>query len=300
MSDPGHHHAVRVTLAGLAVNVLLAVSKLVAGLLGHSYALIADAIESMGDILGSVVIWGGLRYGSRPPDGDHPYGHGKAEALAALAVAAMVLAAGVGIAVKSVHEIVTPHHAPAAWTLIVLVAVVGIKETMFRVARRAARRASSTAVEVDAWHHRSDALTSVAAFIGISVALVGGPGWEPADDWAALAAAGVIVINAFRLMREPYAELMDRGMDATAARAADIARTVPDVRGVEKVHARKSGTRFYVDMHVEVDAAMSVHDAHIVSGKAKAAVRAAMPEVANVLIHVEPAPPARPPVTLTP
>ncbi len=289
MAQDAVAHAEKVTLVGMLVNVALAGVKLTAGLVGHSYALVADAIESMGDIVASVVIWGGLRYANRPPDEDHPYGHGKGEALAALVVSAMLVAAGVGIAVKAVDEIITPHHAPAPFTLIVLVVVVAAKETMFRIARRAARKAGSNAVATDAWHHRADAITSVAAFIGISVALIGGKGWEPADDVAALVASAVIIINGGLLMRQPLAELTDKTNVATARRAEEVARGVEGVHGTHKAHARKSGPRVYIDMHLEVNPTMSVADAHVVSGKVKSAIRTAMPEVANVLIHIEPA-----------
>jgi cation diffusion facilitator family transporter len=282
-------HAEKVTLVGMLVNVALAGVKLTAGLVGHSYALVADAIESMGDIVASVVIWGGLRYANRPPDEDHPYGHGKGEALAALVVSAMLVAAGVGIAVKAVDEIITPHHAPAPFTLIVLVVVVAAKETMFRIARRAARKAGSNAVATDAWHHRADAITSIAAFIGISVALIGGKGWEPADDVAALVARAFIIIIGGLLLRQDLAELTDKTHVATAAKAESIARSIEGVHGTHKAHARKSGSRVYIDMHLEVDPTMSVADAHIVSGKVKSAIRQQMSEVANVLIHIEPA-----------
>lgn len=278
----------RVTLVGLGVNVLLATIKLIAGIFGHSYALVADAVESFSDILGSFVIWGGLKMSSKPPDEDHPYGHGKAEALAALAVAGLLAVAAIGIASKSIHEIITPHHAPAAWTLIVLVVVVVAKEVMFRVARRVAREEKSDAVQTDAWHHRADAITSLAAFIGIGISVWKGPGWEPADDWAALLAAALILWNAASLARQPLAELLDQKPEAIPERAAAIARTVDGVRDVEQSHARKAGPRFWVDMHVEVDPEMSVADAHVISGKVKAAIKAQMPEVAGVLIHIEP------------
>lgn len=286
--DHASRRMMRVTLVGLAVNFTLALAKLLAGIFGHSYALVADAVESFSDLLGSFVIWGGLRMAAKPPDDDHPYGHGKAEALAALVVAGLLVVAAVGIASKSIHEIITPHHAPAWWTLIVLVVVVVAKETMFRVTARVASQEKSQAVHTDAWHHRADAITSLAAFVGISIALWGGPGWEPADDWAALLASALILWNAAALARPPLAELLDQRPDAVPEHAARIARQVPGVLDVEQAHARKAGTKFWVDMHVEVDPAMSVAEAHIISGKVKAAIRSAMPEVAGVLIHIEP------------
>lgn len=275
-------------MVGLLANIGLAGVKLVAGLLGNSYALVADAIESLTDIAGSAVIWGGLRVSAKPPDENHPYGHGKAEAVAGLVVSAIVCLAGVGIAVEAVREIITPHHAPASFTLIVLVAVVVIKEVLFRVVRRTARRMDSGAMEVDAWHHRADAITSLVAFIGISVALIGGPGYEPADDWAALAAAGVIVFNSWRMARIPLSELMDTEQAGVAERAREIAAGVEGVVDVERPIARKSGTGYWLDMHVRVAPEMAVRDAHTLAHTVKDRVRGSMPRVLDVLIHVEP------------
>jgi cation diffusion facilitator family transporter len=275
---------------GLAVNLLLATGKLVAGIVGNSYALIADALESLTDIVGSAIIWSGLWYGSRPPDENHPYGHGKAEALAAVFVALILFGAGIAIAVEAVREIITPHHAPAPWTLLVLVAVVLTKEAMFQIVRGVGRRAGSTAVEVDAWHHRADAITSLMAFVGISVALWGGPGWEPADDFAALAASLIILFNAAAIARKPLAELLDAEAPEIIEPARAVARSIPGVRGVEKTRARRSGTRYFIDMHLEVDPRLPVLEAHAIGGRTRAAIRAQLPRVADVLIHIEPAP----------
>lgn len=279
----------RAAVIGLLVNIALAGVKLFAGIVGHSFALVADAAESMADILGSAVIWGGLMLSARPADESHPYGHGKAEALAALVVAAMIVVAGIGIAVEAVHEILTPHRAPAPFTLVVLVLVVVTKEVLFRVVRRAANEDRSTAAHADAWHHRADAITSLAAFIGISVALIGGPGYEPADDFAALFASAIIVWNGVKLAREPLHELLDAEPLGVTDEARRAAACVPGVRLVEKTFARKSGSSYWIDMHVHVDPGLSVAEAHIISGKVKAAVRAAVPGVENVLIHIEPA-----------
>jgi cation diffusion facilitator family transporter len=279
----------RLALRGLLVNFALATIKLVAGIVGNSYALIADAIESMTDIVGSIVIWSGLRIAARPADTEHPYGHGKAEALAAFIVAAMVGAAGIGIAVKAAYEISTPSHPPETFTLVVLVAVVIVKEVMFRIVRRAARDLGSGAVHVDAWHHRSDAITSGAAFVGITVAVVGGDAYAWADPAAALIAAGVILYNAVLLFRHPLAELMDEAPADVIAEVRRISEGVPGVAGVEKLTARKSGTLYFVDMHLEVDPDMTVRDAHALAHAVKDAVRDRMPRVADVLVHVEPA-----------
>lgn len=283
----------QIALAGLVVNLFLVGIKLAAGILGNSYALIADAIESLVDVAGSFVIWLGLKVSSKPPDEDHPYGHGKAESLAALGVSGLLFLAGIGIAVEAVREIVTPHHTPAWYTLVVLIAVVAIKEGLFRIARRAANRDGSTAMAADAMHHRTDALTSIFAFIGISIALFGKhvlhqTGWEPADDWAALAASTVVLYNAARLGSEPLRELLDTENPTLIAQATAIAAAVPGVVNVEKPRSRKSGTGYWLDMHIRVDDDMTVRQAHVLSHKVKDEVRAQLPFVRDVLVHIEP------------
>jgi cation diffusion facilitator family transporter len=289
----------RLALIGLLTNVGLALIKLVAGLAGHSYALVADAVESMADILGSAVIWSGLKIGAIPPDRDHPYGHGKAESLAGLVVAMLVVGAGVGIIIKSIDEILTPHHTPAAFTLAVLVLVVIVKEGLARRVAHNARRAGSTAGSVDASHHRADAITSAAAFVGIAVALFGerlfgptkalGPGgWAAADDWAALLAGFIILYNAWRMGKLPLQELMDKEPVEVIEPARKVAEAVAGVRGIEKVRARKSGPRAFLEMHVQVDPDLPVRDAHVIGGKVRSTVKEVIPEVADVFIHVEP------------
>jgi len=294
-SPQGYRLGARTTLLGLMVNSGLALIKLLAGLLGHSYALVADAIESMADIFGSLVVWHGLRVASRPADAGHPYGHGRAEPLAALVVSMMLFGAAIGIAIEAVREILRPHHAPAAFTLWVLLGVVTVKELLFRFVGRVGRALGSGAVTADAWHHRSDAITSAAAAIGISIALIGGEGYEPADDWAALLASGVIFANAWRLMRVPLHELMDAEPVYIIERVRKVALQVPGVRDVEKIFARKIGLRYRVDLHVEVDPDMSVRQAHELSHGVKDTICGAMPEVEDVLIHIEPHDLHRPP-----
>ena len=290
-----YERGLRISVVGLLVNGGLAIVKLVAGVLGHSYALIADAVESLADIFSSLVVWSGLRVSAQPADANHPYGHGKAQPLAALIVAIMLFGAAIGISIEAIREIRTPHHAPAWYTLAVLIGVVVVKESMFRIVRRVARQIDSGAVLLDAWHHRSDALTSAAAAIGISVALIGGEGYEPADDWAALFASAVIVFNASRLSVAPIHELMDAEAPHVTEEVRRIAEKVPGVEGVEKLFARKSGMRYWVDMHIEVVPTMAVRDAHELAHDVKNAVCTAMPNVQDVLIHIEPHKPAHAP-----
>ncbi|MFN8582118.1 MAG: cation diffusion facilitator family transporter [Gemmatimonadaceae bacterium] len=284
-----HTRGIRAAQIGFISNALLATIKLVAGVLGNSYALVADAVESTADIFSSAIVWGGLRIASREADEEYPWGYGKAESVAAAMVSLMLCGAAIGIAIEAVREIRTPHHAPAPFTLAVLVAVVLIKETLFRRIFTVADQTGSQAVRADAWHHRSDAITSLAAFVGISVALWKGPGWESADDWAALVAAGVIAFNGVKLLRPAVGDLMDRAPDRDVFERIELAAlSVPDVRSVEKLRVRRNGTQLYVDLHVQADAEMSLHDAHIVSGKVKSNIRAAVPIVAGVLVHMEP------------
>jgi len=280
----------RLALLGLVINAFLAAGKILSGLLGHSYALIADGIESTLDIFGSLVIWGGLKLAARPPDETHPYGHGKAEPIAGAVVAVGVIAAAAGLAVESVREILTPHHAPAPWTLLVLVVIVLVKEFLYRFVMQVGKDVESTAVQTDAWHHRSDAFTSVAAFVGISIALIGGEGWEPADDWAALFACGVIAFNGVRLFMPALHEIMDT---APRGEIVDLvqktARAVPGVVEVEKCFLRKMGLSFYADLHVGVDANISVREGHDIAHQVKRAIQQAEPRIADALVHIEPA-----------
>jgi len=280
----------RIALIGMFANVALATAKIAAGLLGNSYVLIADGIESALDIAGSVIIWGGLKFAARPPDKTHPYGHGKAEPLAAGIVAVGVIIAAVGLAVQSVREILTPHHGPAPFTLIVLVVVIVVKEFLYRVVMRVGKDVESTAVQTDAWHHRADALTSAAAFIGISIALIGGEKWCSADDWAALFACAVIAFNGWRLLFPALHEMLDsapRGdIVPRIERAAD---SVAGVREVEKCYVRKMGISFYVDLHVRVDGDISVREGHDIAHQVKDAIRQTDARIADVLVHVEPA-----------
>ena len=298
MSPPTNPHAsvdnlqtgARVALFGMIVNVIFAAAKILGGLFGHAYVLIADGIESALDIASSFVIWGGLKLASRPPDETHPYGHGKAEPIAAAVVAFGVLAAAAGLAIQSVREILTPHHGPAPFTLGILIVVIMIKEILFRYVNRIGRHVESTAVQTDAWHHRSDALTSAAAFIGISAALIGGSGWQSADDWAALFACAVIAGNGIRLLRPALYEIMDTAPGGKIVRSIrSAARSVPGVIEVEKCRVRKMGLDFYVDLHVGVKDSISVREGHEIAHQVKAAIQQNDSRVADVLVHIEPA-----------
>jgi len=288
-------HSLRVTLLGVCVNTVLAIVKTVAGVLGNSYALIADGVESTLDIFSSIMVYSGLQVAARPADEDHPYGHGKAESLAAAVVALVLLGTAVGIAIESVREILTPHHAPKWWTLLVLVCVVGIKEFLFRFAFTVSRLTGSSAVHADAWHHRSDAITSSAAFIGISLALIFGKhtdevdAWASADDYAALFACVVIAYNGQRLLRDAAHEIMDASPGPeVVAQIRRIASAVPGVQGLDKCYVRKYGMAHLVDLHVQVDGNLPVHEGHRIAHAVKDALKASSLRVSDVLVHIEP------------
>jgi len=279
----------KTTLIGIAVSIVLLVIKGTAGWLGHSYALIADAIESGTDVITSTFVWFGLRVAARKPDENHPYGHGKAEPLAAIVVSMALLGAAIFIAVESIHNIQVPHEVPAPFTLAVLAGVVIVNEVLFRRIVQVGTETESSAVKADAWHHRSDAITSLTAFVGISIALIGGPGYESADDWAALLASGFIVFNAYHIFRPSFGEIMDESPAGDwKAEIEAIALTVPNVKRVEKCIVRKTGFEYFVDMHVQVPANLTVKQGHDIAHAVKRAIMAEKPAVYDVLIHIEP------------
>lgn len=280
----------RAVLLGVLVNALLVGVKLVTGVLGNSYALIADAMESALDILSSLIVYSGLRIGSLPPDEDHPYGHGKAEALSAMAVAIALIAAAIGLAIQSIREILVPHHAPAWFTLLVLVAVVITKEFMARYANSVAISIQSNSIKADAWHHRSDALTSAAAFVGIAVALIMGKGYESADDWAALFACAIIAYNGFLILRTAIGEVMDTAPNPELEeQIRTIAGAVPGVVMIEQCRIRRYGLQLVVDVHVEVDGNLSVTRGHQIAHQVKDALQNSPLRVVDALVHIEPA-----------
>ena len=281
--------SIRWAQAGLVTNAVLVIVKFVAGIVGHANALVADAVESSADIFSSLIVWMGLSIAARPADEDHPYGHGKAEPIAAAIVSLMLLGAAAGISTIAIREIRSPHHLPAPFTLFVAAGVIFMKEFLYRRVSRVGKEVGSTAVTADAWHHRADAISSLAAFIGISIALIGGRGWEAADDWAALVAAIVVAINGIRTLRPAIAGLMDEAPDRTVKeRALDAASSVAGVRSVENLNIRSYGLGFYVDLHVKADPAISLEEAHEIAAKVKYTILEAIPNVVSVLVHMEP------------
>ena len=280
-------------LAGMGLNAVLCAAKIGVGLIGHSYALIADGFESLLDIFSSLLIWGGLKYAARPPDADHPYGHGKAEPVAAILGSVLILGAGGALAMQSIRAISMLRPAPSPYTLAVLVVVVIVKEIHSRRVRKLARETSSTAMEADAMHHRTDALTSAAALVGITVALVGGrmgvKGIEAADNWAALFACAIIAYNGLLIFWPSLWDLMDTAPPRNIQeQVRNASLSVKGVAETEQCRVRKMGLEYYVDLHVKVDGRMTVTQGHGIAHLVKDAVRQAVPEVADVLVHIEP------------
>ncbi|MBI4623478.1 MAG: cation transporter [Verrucomicrobia bacterium] len=277
-------------MRGIALNAVLAAAKFAGGIFGNTYALIADGAESTLDIFSSLLVWAGFRVAARPPDADHPYGHGKAEPLSALAVAVFIFLMAGWIAVHAVREIITPHEGPAWWTLLVLAGVIATKMWFSRRMGAAGEEAGSTALGVEALHHWSDAMTSAAAFVGISIALWGGKGWESADDWAALFACAIIAFNGAGMMGRALGDVMD---SAVAARFENEVRAlalgVPGVAALDKVRVRKSGLSYLVDIQVRVDGDLSVRAGHAIAHAVKDALTASPPHrISDVTVHVEP------------
>lgn len=288
-SDHPALRGIKATVAGIIVNVILAILKLIAGITGHSFAMVADAIESVSDVFSSIVVWIGLRTAAQPPDEDHPYGHGKAEPLAAVVVSIALLGAAIFITIQSIKNIMTPHELPKSFTLVVLVVVIVVKEVLFRRIASIGQEIKSTAVKGDAQHHRSDAITSLAALIGIGIAIYLGKGYESADDWAALLAAVVIVWNAWKIFKPAFSELMDEALPLEVVEEVrKIAMSVDGVMDIDQCFVRKMGFEYFVDIHVVVDGNHTVRRGHEIGHMVKDEIMRQKPNVYDVLTHVEP------------
>lgn len=273
----------------IAGNVLLAAVKFLAGVYGNSYALIADAIESTTDVFSSTLVLIGLKYAHRPADDNHPYGHGKIEPLITFMVVAFLVVSATLIAFESIRHIRTPHRVPAPWTLLVLGLIIVWKEASYRIVLRRGEQTGSSSLRADAWHHRSDAITSVAAFIGIGISILAGPGYEAADDWAALFASAFILYNAYLIFRPALGEIMDEHVhDELIEEVRAVAATVPGILGTEKCYVRKSGILYHIDLHALVDGSLSVTTGHDLAHRLKDELTARIPNLGQVLIHVEP------------
>jgi cation diffusion facilitator family transporter len=289
MTKTHEQTAINATYFSIVGNAGLAVIKGLAGFFGNSYALIADAIESTTDILSSFLVLFGLKYANRPADENHPYGHGRAEPLITFLVVGFLITSATIIAYESIKNIRTPHELPKIWTLFVLVPLIIWKEISFQLIMKKAKESNSSSLKADAWHHRSDAITSIAALIGISIALYFGEGYETADDWAALFASGFIFYNSYKIFRPALGEIMDEHLyDDIIADIRKVSLTVDGVVDTEKCFIRKAGMKYHVDLHATVNANISVKHGHEIAHKLKDTLRNDIPQLGHVLIHIEP------------
>jgi cation diffusion facilitator family transporter len=281
--------AIKTTYFSIIANTALALIKGLAGVFGNSYALIADAIESTTDIFSSLLVLMGLKYAKKPADENHPYGHGKVEPLITFVVVAFLVTSATIIAYVSIQNIQTPHKLPKSWTLIVLGIIILWKEISYRIVIQKSQETNSSSLKADAWHHRSDAITSVMAFIGITIALIFGEGYETADDWAALFASGFIMYNSYLIFRPALGEIMDEHLyDDLIAEIRTVSQQVDGISGTEKCFVRKAGMNYHVDLHAMVDGRISVTEGHDLSHKLKEELKQKIPHISRVLIHIEP------------
>ena len=279
----------RLVVRGIGLNAVLAILKFAGGIFGHTYALIADGIESLLDIFSSLLVWAGLRVAARPPDADHPFGHGRAEPLAALSVAVFVFLTAGLVAWHAIHEIVTPHRGPHWLTLPLLAGIIVAKIWFSRRVRTASAAAGSTALGLEAWHHWSDAMTSAAAFVGIAIAVAHGPGWEAADDWGALVACVIVLCNGVGMLYKAMDEMMDTAVAPSLVNGVRaIAAAVAGVAEIDKCRVRKSGLSHLVDIQVRVDGNLSVRAGHAIAHAVKDALLASTLRVTDVTVHIEP------------
>jgi len=270
-------------------SLAMVVVKIGAGWLGNSFALIADGLESSADVLASLLVLFALKYANRPPDDNHPYGHGKAEPLITFVVVGFLVASASFIAYQSIQNIRTPHKLPKPFTLIVLAVIIITKEIFYRIIMRRAKQLNSTSIKSDAWHHRSDAITSLAAFTGIGVALYLGPGYEAADDWAALIACIIILYNSYLIFRPALGELMDENVyDELVQQVRIVSAGVSGIINTEKCYVRKIGSLYYIDLHATVSGTITVKHGHDIAHHLEAELIEQIPHVAKVLVHIEP------------
>lgn len=274
---------------GIVLNGVLGTAKLLAGLLGHSYAMVADACESFSDVMSSCVTLYGLRIAAEPADQTHPAGHGRAETLASAVTALVLTVVGTLIFWHAWDSLYEPRQAPNPLTLLVLVPVILLKEWMFRWMRERGKQIGSLALLAEAWHQRSDAVTSVAALSGIAMTWIGGPAWVHADSWAAMFASLWLIGTGLWLLGPTLHELMEGSVDpALVEFIRETSQSCEGIQGIDKVWVRKLGMRLMVDLHIEVEPDISVQEGHRLAHEVKAKLQRELPQVRDVMVHVEP------------
>ncbi|KXX67526.1 cation diffusion facilitator family transporter [Flammeovirga sp. SJP92] len=284
--------AFKTTWLSIFGNIILTITKGTVGILGNSQAMIADAIESCADIISSFVVLAGLNFSTKAPDDNHPYGHGKFEPIATFITVGFLVASALIIAEQSIERILSGAiETPSSYTLIVLGVIILIKYFLYRFVKYRGKILNSSSLEADAGHHKSDALISLSAFIGIGISIYGGEGYEAADSWAALFAVGIILFNSYLLFRPAFGEIMDENLyDDLIDKVKQETVKVEGVIDTEKCFIRKMGFKFYVDLHIIVDGDISVREGHDIAHNVKDSLKADFNEIADILIHVEPSP----------
>ncbi|WP_262023842.1 cation diffusion facilitator family transporter [Blastopirellula sp. J2-11] len=293
---PLYRSATRAAWLGLFVNLTLGIVKLVGGVLGSSFALISDAVNSLGDSLSSIVVIFGLWYAQRPADEEHPYGHTRAEAIAASNVSMLIMISAIFVGWEAVRRLGTEHASPPVWTMWIAASNMVIKESLFWYKLAISRRTKSLSIAASAWDHRSDALCSLAVLLGLAIVRWGGPSYMWADETAAIFVVLAILINTSRLFRQSTSELLDPQADEELIqqiRAA--AESVPGVCAIEKLWVRKTGIEFLADIHIEVDAQLTVEAGHRIGHHVKDKLIQQFAELRDVLVHLEPYPHDPPP-----
>lgn len=288
---PIYRHVTRAALLGLAINLSLGIVKLVGGILGSSFALISDAVNSLGDSLTSLVVLGGLWYAQRPPDEEHPYGHTRAEAVAASNVALLIIISALFVGWEAITRSEIHQQLPPVWTLWIAGGNVVIKLVLYDYKLRVGRRTKSSVIIANAWDHRSDAMCSLAVLIGLGVIRWGGPAYAGVDVVAALVVVVVIVWSGVELFRNSVSELLDPQADAELVqRVRERAMAVSKVRGIDKLWVRKTGVEYLVDIHIEVDGRLTVEEGHRIGHVVKEKLIQEFACLRDVLVHLEPYP----------
>ncbi|MBO8177553.1 MAG: cation transporter [Bacillus sp. (in: Bacteria)] len=284
--------AEQAAMIGVIGNIVLAVLKWLAGWYGNSKALMADAIHSASDVAGSLAVWIGLKAAKQPPDEDHPYGHGKAESIAAIIVAVLLFLVGIEIGISSIELFFHPLEAPTTIAIVVVIVSILVKEGMFQYKYRLGKMLNSDALIVNAYEHRSDVLSSLAALIGISLSMLGGYfhiEWLVyADPVAGVVVAIFIMKMAWKLGYDSIHNTMDHVLhEEEAMELRRIAASVPEVKKVDELHAREHGHYVIIDLKISVDPNMTVEEGHRVGKKVKKELLK-VPHVHDVLVHINP------------
>jgi cation diffusion facilitator family transporter len=280
----------RVALAGIAASVILATLNIVVGYLARSTAVVATGFEFAGDVLASTVVLLGMIAAGRPPDEDHPYGHGRVETLAGFVVGLFLVAGGAGIGWTSLQTIGEWHAPPSPAAAGVLLVAIAVRATMSTLKFRVGRRIGSSSLVADAWNDTVDILAALTALTAVGLTMYDPSRFMASDHYGGFAVGVIMMLTGLRVLREASLELMDTmPQDDMIDRVRRVAESVPGVLGIEKSYARKTGFRYHVDLHIEVDPSATVAVGHAIAGRVRTQVKAELGWVADVLVHVEPA-----------